>query len=346
MFCGVIQMADQPEQGKQGPLYGRAWKIVIYKKGEEGSGEDTEMDVSLLRCIFKCQYTMGTASTLGTLIVYNMNVRTEKETIEEGFQIRVEAGYEMGQYGEIFTGDIVQIIRNRENGTDYRLEILAIRSVGVFDVNHVRATIAANSTPRDVVETVAKQADTPIEVGEISEKLPDTPLPRGKVLFGKPSTYLRDICKWNNAWFSQNTDRKLEVHTLTDEIKDDQVLELTPNTGLVGTPKYTDQGINIRMLLDPRVKVTNSSGTLIKIDNEIIQRQLISINSNPDQQGKSNQPDQKSQFDEDGEYMVISVTHSLDTYGDEWTTECNALSRNGKAGLVTAMQNEKQNIRG
>lgn len=339
-------MSDQPEQGKQGPLYGRAWKIAIYKKGEDGSGEDSEMDVSLLRCIFKCQYNIGTAASLGTLIVYNMNARTEKDTIEEGFQIRIEAGYEMGQYGEIFTGDIVQIIRNRENGTDYRLEILAMRSTDVFDVNHVRATIAANSTPRDVVESVAKQADTKIEVGEISDKLPKEPLPRGKVLFGKPSDYLRDICKWNNAWFAQNTDQKLEVHTLTDEIKDDQVLELTPNTGIVGTPKYTDHGISIKMLLDPRVKVNNSSGTMIKIDNEIIQRQLISINTNPDQQGKSSQPDQKSQFDEDGEYMVISVSHSLDTYGDEWFTECTALSRNGKAGLVTAMQTDKQNIRG
>lgn len=330
--------------GSQGILYMRKWKITIlkpsYKTNDAGQKErdpdhDVEMDVSLLRCLFKTSYVMNTAAQIGTLVVYNMNAATEKATIEEGFQIRVEGGYEQGQYGEIFTGDILQIIRNREDGIDYRLEILAMRGIGAFDINHTRSTIAANSEPRDIINTVCKNADEKIPVGEISENLSQRPLPRGKVLFGTPGKYLRDIALANNACFGLNEEGKAVMECANDEIPEDHVLYLTPMTGLVGTPKYTDNGIQIKMLLEPRIKIRG----LVKIDNDIIQRQLISVGSD----GKSSTgQDQKLQFDKNGEYKVISYSHSMDTFGDEWVTEVIGLSQNGKAALATQMTSPSQ----
>ena len=124
---------------------------------------------------------------LCTLVVYNMNAATEGSILTEGFQIHIEGGYQEGQYGEIFTGDIVQIFRNLENGVDYRLEIIALKGVLMFDVNYVRATLAAGSTPRAIVQAISDNADTPIGVGEVSQNLTQQALPRGKVLFGTPS---------------------------------------------------------------------------------------------------------------------------------------------------------------
>ena len=244
-------MPDE-ENKVQGILYGRKWKISIYKPSyttnEDGEtvrdkDYDTEMDVSLLRCVFKTSYALGTAVQVGTLIVYNMNIETEKAAITEGFQISVEGGYEQGQYGEIYTGDIIQVIRNREDGVDYRLEILAVRASRPFDVNHVRTTIAAQSTPRERVEAVCKNADEKIQVGTISENLPEIPLPRGKVIFGTPGKYLRDIALANNARFGLNEEGKAELVLFNDEIPKGKVLDLKPTTGLVGTPRYTDNGI-------------------------------------------------------------------------------------------------------
>lgn len=337
------------ENKVQGILYGRKWKISIYKpsyttneNGEKVRDEDndTEMDVSLLRCLFKTSYSMETpASQIGTLIVYNMNAATEKATIEEGFQIRVEGGYEQGQYGHIFTGDIIQVIRNREDGVDYRLEILAIRGVNTFDTQYSRATLAAQSTPRERVEAVCKSADVKIPVGNISENLPEQPLPRGKVIFGTPGKYLRDIAIANNAHFGLNEEDKAEMKCITDEIPKGSVLYLKPTTGLVGTPRYTDNGIQIKMLLEPRIRIE----CLVKIDNELIQRQLVSV-SNTKQGPKVNGVNQNLQFEKSGEYRVLSYAHSMDTWGDDWTTEVVALSQNGRAGLATMMQTPQQNI--
>lgn len=336
---------------RKGRLYGRKWKITIYKpaykKDEEGNstGErdpehDTEVDVSLLKCEFQTKTTTETAVQIGTLVVYNMSAASEKEIIEEGFQISIFGGYEEGQYGEIFTGDIVQIFRNRENGTDYRLEIVALKGMQNLFVNHVRSTIAAGSTPRDVVQAIAAQADKKIDVGEVTDELPDQTLPRGKVLFGTPAQYLRDICTWNDAAYWEGEDGKLTVEAVEQEIPEDRVLVLTPLTGLVGTPVYTDQGIQIKMLLDARVKLR----TMIKIDNELIQRQAIQIDPGSGQQ-KSDQLPQTAQFDQDGEYQVFSVEHRGDTWGDEWTTSVVGVSRNGRMGLLTAVNGAGQTLK-
>ena len=320
-----------------GKLYGRKWKICVYKKGET-KDSDMAMDVSNLKCTFKLERKRGQPVTLCTLVIYNMNQTTEKEIIEAGFQISIEAGYEQAQYGEIYTGDIIQVIRNRENVVDYKLEILALEGSEIFDGNFVAATCAANSKPRDVIDTVAKKANNKIEVDQVTDKISKQPLPRGKVLFGTPTKYLREMSIWNNAWFKANKG-KLKLCSLADEVKEDEVLQLSPTTGLVGAPKYTDKGIIIKCLLDSRIKLE----TMIKIDNELIQKQLIAYNSsNPSQ---NNQPDQKTMFDQDGEYSVISLTHSGDTWGDEWFTEVVALSRGGAATLLDAMQDDKTNMR-
>ena len=338
-------------KARRGRLYGRKWQILIYKPAYQTDKDgnptdkrdqehDKAMDVSLLKCEFQTKTTTETAVQIGTLVVYNMNSASEKEVIEEGFQISIFGGYEEGQYGEIFTGDIVQIFRNRESGTDYRLEIIALKGMNSLFMNHVRSTIAAGSTPRDVVNAVTQQADRKIDVGEVSEELSAQMLPRGRVLFGTPAKYLRDLCTWNDAVYWEGEDGKLTVETVEQEIPEDRVLVLKPNTGLVGTPIYTDQGIQIKMLLDPRVKLR----TMIKIDNEIIQRQAVPIDPGSGQQ-KSDQLPQTEQFDQDGEYQVFSVEHKGDTWGDEWTTLVVGVSRNGRMGFLTAVNGAGQTMK-
>ena len=334
---------------RRGRLYGRKWKITIfkpaYKKDDQGNKvrdteHDTAVDVSPFRCVFRTEQKLESAHTvLCTLAVYNLNAVTEGELLTEGFQISIEGGYEEGQYGELFTGDIVQIYRNRENGVDYKLEIVALRSSSVFDVNHIRATIAAGSSPRDAVWIIANNSEKIIGVGEISKDLENGSLPRGKVFFGTPAKYLRDLCVGNGANFWTDDAGKLTVKKVDDEIPADRCLVLTPLTGLVGTPVYSDTGIHIKSLLDPRLKI----GVLVKIDNEIIQRQAIRLDAS--MSGNNNQLPQQYQFDKDGEYQVASVVHQGDTWGQTWTTDIVGLGRNGRQGLLTATQTKGQSIR-
>lgn len=332
---------------RTGRLYGRKWKVTIFKpayKTMSSDGttsittrdpeHDTAVDVSLLRCVFKVEAAIETQVAICTLEVYNMNAATEGDIIRDGFQVSIEGGYEEGQYGEIFTGDIVQVIRNRENGIDYKLEILALRGSSMFDLNFAKCSIAAGSKPRDVIDALTRNSRQEIVVGEISNNFSDQALPRGKVLFGTPSQYLRDLSLGNDAFYWAGNDGKLVVKKIADEIPVDQVLVLSPGnpnadvpaTGLVGTPQYGDDGIHIKMLLDCRVQLLS----LIKIDNEWIRKSLLNLNIG----GGNNNLAQQSQFDEDGEYQVFKLIHQGDTYGDIWTTEVVGIGRHGRGGLL------------
>lgn len=337
--------ANEAIQQRSARQYMRKWKITIFKpaytKDKDGNTirdkeHDTAVDVSLLKCVFRTEQKYETPVTLCTLTVYNMNAKAEGDIIREGFQISIEAGYQEAQYGEIFTGDIVQVFRNRENGIDYRLEIIALKGTLFFDTNMIRSSIAAGSTARDMINIVAQKSDNTLDVGDVSPYLNQHPLPRGKVLFGSPTKYLRDICVYNDANFWISNDDKLTVKKVVDEIPSSDVLVLTPNTGLVGTPQYGDDGIHIKMLMDYRVKIQS----MIKIDNELIQRQALSFDLSG--KGNNNQLPQQSQFDEDGEYQVCSVSHQGDTWGDTWITDVIGIGRHGKTGLPTSYENEQQ----
>jgi hypothetical protein len=99
------------------------------------------------------------------------------------------------------------------------------------------------------------------------------------------------------------------------------------------------------MLLDARVKLSS----MIKIDNSLIQGQLISIDpqmkEKKDQMASQNQVyDRDDQFYKGGQYEVLSITHSGDTWGDDWSTEVVGIGRNGRAGLQTAIAKPEQTL--
>ncbi|WP_295295888.1 hypothetical protein [Veillonella sp.] len=313
-------------------LYGRQWRVLIQTK------EDKALDVTELRCTFTInKYATGQPSVCH-LMIYNLNAQTEGNIIKEGFYVQLEAGY-AAQYGIIFSGQIIQVFRNREEGINYRLEILAVDGSAFLDLNFVRTTLAAGSTPRDVVVSLASVSKQPIETEEVSENMDQAKLPRPKVLFGRPKDYLNDISKGNGSFYWIN-DGKLTVRKFTDPIPENHCIVLTPTTGLVGTPEYTDEGIRIVSLLNPLIVVNG----MIKIDNSIINRQAINL---PNGKGGGQQKQsQQSVFDQDGEYQVYSIHHAGDTHGEVWTTEVIGIGRNGRAGLPLMVDSAEQDIRG
>lgn len=315
-----------------GKLYGRQWRVLIQTK------EKVALDVSELRCTFTVKKTSTGQPSVCQLIIYNLNAATEANIIKEGFYLLLEAGYP-GQYGLIFSGEIIQVFRNREDGISYRLEVIAVDGSAFLNLNYIRTTMAAGCTPRDVVESVAKISKEKIEIEEVSENLDKSKLPRPKVLFGRPRDYLDNVSK-GNASFYWIENGKLIVRKYSDEVPEDKCIVLTPESGLVGTPEYTDEGIRIVSLLNSRIVING----MIKIDNSIVSQQAVNIPSNAESGGQK--VSQQTVFDIDGEYQVYSIVHAGDTHRDTWTTEVIGIGRNGRAGLPLLVDNAQQDVRG
>ena len=146
-------------------------------------------------------------------------------------------------------------------------------------------------------------------------------LPRGKVLFGMARDYVRrGAFMLKSSWSIQ--DGKINIIPL-DGYRPGEVLQLNAGTGMVGIPEQTQNGINFKMLLNPRLSVGNA----VQIDNRLI-NQLV-------QRDKSAAPIPYDQYvglqllakvTSDGLYRLFVVEHEGDTRGNAWFSHCTCLA--------------------
>jgi len=101
-------------------LWGRRCRVIVSSLDGQ-----VALDVSQLRVTFNSVKTMQLEPQFSEIVIYNLSPQSENTIIEEGFRVTIEAGYEGSQYGLVFDGDVVQAIRNKEDGTTYMLTLVA-----------------------------------------------------------------------------------------------------------------------------------------------------------------------------------------------------------------------------
>lgn len=284
-------------------LYGRRYRVIVVMD------DDNSLDVSEIRCTFDIPKTQFRQSDKAVVTLYNLSPDTENRIIKSGKQIIIEAGYNGSFYGRIYAGNIIQPIRSKENGTDYKLTLISMNTDRFLTYGLVGTTVVANQSARDAVATAASKANYPVETGSIA----DTNLvyPRGKVMFGKPSDYLDQIAKTMNATF-YTEDGKINI-VQAKQIPSNEIFDLGPETGLLGSPSQNETGIDFECLLNPLI-VINS---LVRIDNKKIAGYEWS-------QGKAIRS-----LDSQGIYRIIKVEYVGDTRGNDWKCRCSAITQAG-----------------
>ncbi len=249
-------------------FFGRRYRITV------SDNNGNALDVSDLHCTFNIIKTIQMEPNSSEITIYNLNAITENKIMLSGKRVTVEAGYEGTQFGLIFDGDILQTIREKENGNTYKLTIIALDSDRAINFEIVNFSIARGQTARSIIDHIANKASNPINLGSISSKLEGQTLTRGKVLFGKASDYIRQIAKSYDLHFYMD-DGSLNLISM-DELPEGEIFELSPASGLIGTPTQTDYGVSGQCLLNPQIKLNS----LIHIDNSSVRAKQIDISSN------------------------------------------------------------------
>lgn len=325
-------------------LWMRKWKILVI------DAQDKEaLNVSDLHVKFKVKKSREIYN-FATIEIYNLTAETEQKILKEGDRVVIEAGYEgylnstadgsiaeikddegktqEKQYGKIFDGQIIYPSRRKENNTDYVLSLLCIDGANILGANFVSKTLNKGVNQRQIVDAVCEKSLVKIPTNNITQGLSGQKLPRGKVIFGEPIDLIADVARGNAASYWIN-DGKLNMSKLTDVAEDEAIVQ-SPETGLVGMPTQTQYGANFKLLLNPAIKIKS----LVQLKNsEIIEAQVT-----PGQQQTS--------LDPDWIYQVIELTHTGDTMGNDWYTDCVAISRYGKGALAALMSNSSQNPNG
>lgn len=268
---------------------------------------------------FKFRVARGDIQSPNTadIRVYNVSDETLNALQKEFSAVTLQAGYE-GSFGVIFNGTVMQIRRGRENPTDTYLDITAADGDAAYNFGIVNVSLAAGSTPKQQVDAITKALKSyGIAPGGI-EGLPEKKLPRGKVMFGLARDSMRTIAEDAQvSWSFQNG--KIQTVPLNGYMQG-SVVEINSTTGMIGLPEQTLDGIKVRTLLNPNIKI----GSAIRINNaSILQfRYGTDINSFTSNALAA----QSIHTNADGLYKVLYVNYDGDTRGQSFYSDITCVS--------------------
>lgn len=293
-------------------------KITLIVSNDSGQG----LDLSEFRIRFHTQQSdVETPNTLWAR-VYNLSDATIQKIKSEFQTITLQAGYENGNFGIIFQGIIKQWWQGRERNVDSFFEIAAADGDEFYNFAVLCQSITAGQSPQQILQTMFSAGQyspgLPLAndaMGLVDGNTPAPSLPRGKVMFGMVRSYARDwAAKYGYQWSIQNG--QVTVVPITG-YRPGEAVKLTSTTGLVFIPETTNDGIQIRALLNPLIRV----GCLVQVEQSDINTLTTT------QFGlRYTQTNTAAATTKDGYYRVLISEFHGDTRGQEWYTELTCLA--------------------
>lgn len=279
------------------------------------------LDLSQLR--FRFEVRASDLETPNTMIVrvYNAAPQTVNSITTEYDTVTLTAGYQTGNKGTIFQGNIRQTFQGRDRNVDSYIDIMA----GDGDYAYINSVInktfpAGTTTAQELSEYVSSLgltlADSAPGIllngtgGTLAKNL------RGKTIFGMSRLAMGQLAdKADARWSIQNGVVYLIPNT---GYLPGQAVQVNSATGMIGTPEQTENGIIIRCYLNPLIRI----GQLVQLNENEINRNTLN---------KQMFPSYTSQYypatvTNDGFYRVLVAEHVGDTRGNDWYTELTCLA--------------------
>jgi hypothetical protein len=293
--------------------YGRKWRIIVIPRSKFSGNEYNEDDAivlsdstygdNALHCKFKVHFATQ-VPTYGDITVYNLSAGLSSRLAIEGARVIIEAGYKDGAYGKIWDGRLFHFIEYRENVVN-RVSILHTIRGKILENCFVMANLPEKTKIGDRFEYITRQLKIDAEVSKSMNEKKDE-LVRPETVFElDPYSYLRDQTKNMGLTMMADENGMLTMPDLDSETSSQTAVEISPDTGLVGTPAQVPNGINFKTLLDPRLKWEKVCQQILLKNSEVI--------NTPQMYGSA-----LPLTDLEGRYKLIAVTHIGDTRGTEW----------------------------
>lgn len=295
--------------------YKRKCTLVV-TEGEKG------LDLSELRITFATQQQDVESPSNVLIRVHNLADDTEKRIRGEFSRVTLQAGYDAA-FGVIFQGQIKQFGMGRVDAKNKYLDLLCADGDEAYNFAYVNKTLAAGSNARDEVNAAgAAMKPHGIDMGYIADATGGV-LPRGKVLFGLARASMRRAARnMGTSWTINNG--QVNVVPL-DGYLPGEAVALNSQTGMIGVPQQTENGLIVTCLLNPKIVV----GGLIQINERDINRVIGAPGNTANVAYNTYTGVQRlATTTFDGFYRVIVAEHRGDTRGQEWYTTMTCLAVN------------------
>ena len=303
----------------------RKIRLVV---GEEAN-QDKAIDFSGMHIRFHITQKMTTIDTTATIYVINPKPEIAKKYRDSSYgqRILLQAGYE-DNCDTIFKGTVRQVIYGRENETTTFMCFLAGGMDIAKNYTFVNKSLAKGSNQIEQRNALMEEFRKNGAENGYMDDPEQFNMPRGKVYFGMGNDYMRDYGKTNNLDIAYNNDQVFMTSKFP-ETDTARAFEINVNTGMIGLPQLSANGIMVTCLLNPKI---TTGKTLIKLTNSSIQMPLFDLAYGAEADNLWNS---KAMISADGLYQVISTEHSGDTRGNEWYTTIMAKGINSTVTPVT-----------
>ncbi|WP_277973551.1 phage protein [Pantoea agglomerans] len=258
--------------------YGRQYILTI------GNSKES-IQINNLRVAFSITHTHDKTPNKATLRVWNLNPSHRHQVTGGEFkQVALAVGYgALENCRVLYAGQITKPAVIRE-GLDFILELTCDDGATAYRDTFVNVTLAAGSTHEDVIAHCAGEM-TGITPGNIG--LPaDVTFTRAKVCYGPARHVMSQVADHHGAdWMIQNG----ELHVLhPDYCLPGEGALLNEASGMLGSPKPTDRGLEVSCLLRPEITV----GSLVRVGSIVA--------------------------DYGGDYKAVAVKSDGDTHASRW----------------------------
>jgi len=300
---------------------------------------------------FHCKFSVrrGDRSTPNSLDarIFNLKASTAKQIgAREYTRISLSVGYQGLPIPAtppppqlIFDGTIKQFRNGRLNQTETYVDITAADGDEAYNWAPVIYSVPAGSNQNAVLQrilagmrAVSELTSAPpaqeVTLGYVPP-LSENGLIRGKVLYGMARNAARQFADTNGLKWSFQ-DGQLTMIPVTSYVPTASIPVIGVSTGLIGVPELTQQGLMLKTLMNPAIKI----GQLIQLDTNDVNRFRASLDWQAQPQTLAQA--QTLTTNAQGLYYVMSADHEGDTRGNEWYTTLTCLSVDASlAGLTS-----------
>jgi hypothetical protein len=276
------------------------------------------IELGAFRIVFTVRRGDFTSPNSIDACVYNLADATANQIENNEFtQISLSAGY-AGNFGIVFRGTIIQTRKGRVDQKDTYVDITGADADEAYNFAPVFQSVPSGTTPGAIAGILQSAlAAKGVTTAPPSFQFQQNGVIRGKVLYGMCRDELRDFAYTNNCkWSIQDGQSTFIPYT---GYLPGTVPVISVATGLIGTPEQTQQGIKIRTLLNPNIRI----GQLVKLQAQVNQfRFALDMPS----QSQNPQLAQQIQVSGDGSYYVMAANFIGDSRGNDWYSDLTCLS--------------------
>lgn len=192
-------------------------------------------EIKDLRVVFKVQKALVKDPNTCELKIYNLSGSTRSQLPGTGAKVVVQAGYE-GTLAQIFIGDARTIEHTRE-GADWVTTIRCGDGERALQFARVNTSFGVGAQVSDVITTIGKA--TKLDVGNLASVAASVPpsdqYTQGYVAHGSAVKELEKALA--KAGYELSIQDGAILALAPGESTTEEVIELSPETGLVGSPE-------------------------------------------------------------------------------------------------------------